>query len=197
MDLYQHLLTFTTEIPLFILAKWFYDMIVAVQSIHKVGIIHADLKPANFLVMPNGDLKLIDFGISKMKQRLSESILAEQEVAMAGTLNFLCPEVVTSIMKQKPSIVNETADIWSLGVIFYYLLYKELPFGRICDKREKMLAIADAKNVLKFPNISRYYPEMFRELTQSCLQYDYRLRPKAGELFEKFPIDMIIPINNR
>lgn len=194
VDLYCHLLTFTAEIPLYTLAKWFYDMICAVVSLHQVGILHADLKPANFLVMADGRLKLTDFGISKLKQRLSESILAEREVVMAGTLNFLCPEAVNSIMQHKPSIMNETADIWSLGVIFYYLLYKELPFGRISDKREKMLAIVDANRALKFPKICRYYPEMFREMCQACLQYDFRCRPKAAELLEKYPIDMIIPI---
>ena len=129
---------------------------------------------------------------------MSESIVAEHEGLMAGTLNLLCPEAVRCLMssqtQQTPYIVNEAADVWSLGVIFYYLLYKELPFGRICDKREKMMAIADARNALKFPKLSRFYPDLLKEMCQACLQYDFRLRPKASELLELFPLNMIIPM---
>lgn len=196
-DLNQYLLTCTKQIPLFTICQFFHDMIKAVEAIHRIGVIHADLKPSNFLVMPDTRLKLTDFGISKIKQRLSDVANNQEppEAVLAGTMNFLCPEVVGSIIHHKTLNINEAVDIWSLGVIFYYLLYKQLPFGHISDKREKMIAIASPNTILTWPPISKFYPKVLQELCMSCLQYQSSRRPKAPELLSLYPMEMIVPVD--
>ncbi|CAM1154309.1 TTK (predicted) [Pycnogonum litorale] len=71
---------------------WFYwhCMIKAVQVIHEAGIIHSDLKPANFIFV-NGKLKLIDFGIASSIQNDTTSVYKQTVV---GTCNYMSPEAI-------------------------------------------------------------------------------------------------------
>lgn len=66
-------------------------MLQAVNYIHQNGVIHSDLKPANFL-MVNGRLKLIDFGIASNIAIDSTSII---KFSQAGTFNYISPEALT------------------------------------------------------------------------------------------------------
>src|SRR5690606_24619499 len=77
---------------------------------HPRKIIHKDLKPANIMLTPQGSVKLIDFGISKLDWQQ-----AMQTVSF-GTPGFAAPEQ----LQGKPS--NERSDIYSFGAIVYYLL---------------------------------------------------------------------------
>jgi serine/threonine-protein kinase len=92
----------------------------AVGEAHAVGIIHRDLKPANlFLCRPPGkapSVKVIDFGISKFKDKDEESALTKTGTAMGSPL-YMSPEQ----MKESKD-VDGRADIWSLSVTLYELL---------------------------------------------------------------------------
>lgn len=90
-DLHKVLLTFKTDIPSFTLMRYWYEMLLAVDFIHQRGVIHSDLKPANFL-MVNGRLKLIDFGIATKINVDATSIVKHSQ---AGTFNYISPEAVT------------------------------------------------------------------------------------------------------
>ena len=66
------------------------QMLQSVNTIHQANIIHADLKPANFLFV-RGNLKLIDFGIARSIEPDRTSVLRETEI---GTLNYISPEAI-------------------------------------------------------------------------------------------------------
>lgn len=83
---------------------------------HRVGILHCDLKPGNVICMADGRVKLMDFGISRL---LSDDVSTE---VMAGTKGFTAPELITR--QQSPTIQS---DIYSLGVLFFYMLTGKLP----------------------------------------------------------------------
>ncbi|KAF5905732.1 dual specificity protein kinase TTK, partial [Clarias magur] len=76
------------------------NMLEAVQTIHKHGIVHSDLKPANFVIV-NASLKLIDFGIANHIQPDMTSVMKDSQV---GTLNYMPPEAIkdTSTQGGKP-----------------------------------------------------------------------------------------------
>ena len=90
-----------------------------VKYLHKYGIVHRDLKPENIMITKqnNSDIiKIMDFGLSK--------IVSSQEklVDGYGTLSYVSPEV----LMRTP--YNKEVDIWSLGIILFYMLCGHLPF---------------------------------------------------------------------
>jgi len=98
-----------------------YYLLLAVQYIHDNGIIHRDLKPENIMIEFTEDghiltVKIIDFGLSKTI--LPNSLSFEQ----CGTLIYIAPEVFFKYG------YNKEVDVWSIGVILYYMLMGELPY---------------------------------------------------------------------
>lgn len=89
-DLHKILQGFRTQIPLYTLLNYWYEMLQAVNYIHQNGVIHSDLKPANFLMI-GGRLKLIDFGIASNIALDSTSII---KFSQAGTFNYISPEAL-------------------------------------------------------------------------------------------------------
>ncbi len=69
------------------------EMLEAVQAVHAAGVIHSDLKPANFVVV-GGAIKLIDFGIASKLNTDQTSIVKESAL---GTLNYMSPEAISRL----------------------------------------------------------------------------------------------------
>lgn len=90
-DLHHVLQSYESIIPCYTLVTYFHQMLLCVKYIHQNGIIHSDLKPANFLIV-NGRLKLIDFGIASSIATDETSII---KFSQAGTYNFISPESLT------------------------------------------------------------------------------------------------------
>lgn len=89
-DLHKILQGYRTHIPLYTLMTYWHQMLQAVHYIHQNGVIHQDLKPANFLMI-DGRLKLIDFGIASNIAIDSTSII---KFSQAGTFNYISPEAL-------------------------------------------------------------------------------------------------------
>jgi serine/threonine-protein kinase len=97
------------------------QMADALGAVWQAGLVHRDIKPDNILVGPNGNAKLIDFGLAK-----AEALEATRERTgpeLAGTAAYLAPE-----QAKDASVVDHRADIYSLGVTLYEALTGRLPF---------------------------------------------------------------------
>ena len=94
----------------------------ALQYAHERGIIHRDIKPANIMVGQDGVVKVADFGLAKMAEG-GHSGLTRSGMAM-GTLHYMAPEALTL-----GSAVDQRADIYAVGVMFYHMLAGRLPQG--------------------------------------------------------------------
>jgi tRNA A-37 threonylcarbamoyl transferase component Bud32/tetratricopeptide (TPR) repeat protein len=108
----------------------------AVAFAHAHLIVHRDLKPTNILVKENGEVRLLDFGIARLLQPES---LHDLHLTRAGsralTPLFAAPEQFTS----QP--ITVATDIYSLGVLLYWLLYERSPYEL---KRESLAELEDA-----------------------------------------------------
>ncbi|MBN2090885.1 PD40 domain-containing protein [candidate division KSB1 bacterium] len=109
------------------------------QQAHSAGIIHRDIKPENIMITPEGLVKVMDFGLAKLKlnkyfptqtenqpatdDKISPSVLT----GIYGTSAYMSPEQID----KEP--VDERTDIYSLGVIFYEMLTSHKPFQGVDD----------------------------------------------------------------
>ncbi|CAK73457.1 unnamed protein product (macronuclear) [Paramecium tetraurelia] len=96
----------------------FLQIAKGVKALHEQKIIHRDIKPANIL-RSDGIYKLSDFGFAIFENDF-ESIVKRFSV---GTPVYMAPETVQS------NCYSEKSDIWSLGVVLYLMVYKEIPFN--------------------------------------------------------------------
>jgi|EP00427_Karlodinium_veneficum_P018326 serine/threonine protein kinase len=98
------------------------QMLAGVQFLHASGYIHRDIKPNNFVLDSDDDVKIIDFGLC-VQWKPNGRRLYQQ----CGTHGFMSPE-----MCKGTGYTNKT-DMWSLGVAIFYLLEGHLPFDRDSD----------------------------------------------------------------
>ncbi|KAJ8411481.1 hypothetical protein AAFF_G00162890 [Aldrovandia affinis] len=153
------------------------NMLEAVHTIHKHGIVHSDLKPANFVIV-NASLKLIDFGISNRIHPDVTSIVKDSQV---GTLNYMPPEAIkdpSSWLKAK-DLISPKGDVWSLGCILYCMTYGKTPFQKITNQFTKMHAIVDPSHDIDFPDITE---RDLLDVLKSCLIRNPKLRISITEL---------------
>ena len=113
-----------------ILSETFRQIILAVQYLHKIGICHRDLKPENICFLNLGDMdnnivKIIDFGLGKIID------IKEKLKSIVGSELYMAPEVLNGQY-------NEKCDIWSLGVILYFLVAGRPPFLGQSDSERKL-----------------------------------------------------------
>jgi eukaryotic-like serine/threonine-protein kinase len=86
---------------------------------HAHGLLHRDVKPANVIVLPDGRVKIVDFGIARLADRDTRLTKAD---ALLGTFHYIAPE------RLKGEASDGRADIWSAGIMLYEMVSGKLPF---------------------------------------------------------------------
>ncbi|HVM49759.1 MAG TPA: serine/threonine-protein kinase, partial [Candidatus Acidoferrum sp.] len=104
----------------------------ALQFAHDEGILHRDIKPENILLDARGRVKIADFGIAKLVGEAKDKITLTASGMAVGTPHYMAPEQL-----EHPQDVDQRADIYSLGVVFYEMLTGELPIGRFAPPSQK------------------------------------------------------------
>jgi len=113
----------------------FRQVLLAVQHAHANLVIHRDLKPANILVTPQGEVRLLDFGIAKLLEAEGDAIPESELTRQAGrslTPRYASPEQLSG----QPLTI--ACDVYSLGVVFYELLCGERPYELKVDSAAQL-----------------------------------------------------------
>jgi serine/threonine protein kinase len=88
------------------------------QSAHVNGIIHRDIKPANLFLLRNGEIKVLDFGIARVRETLATGAHTTGSGMLLGTPAFMAPEQAMG----KASEVDARADIWAIGATLFAMI---------------------------------------------------------------------------
>eukprot|EP01130_Rhizamoeba_saxonica_P017088 TRINITY_DN8125_c0_g1_i2.p1 TRINITY_DN8125_c0_g1~~TRINITY_DN8125_c0_g1_i2.p1 ORF type:complete len:416 (-),score=84.98 TRINITY_DN8125_c0_g1_i2:92-1339(-) len=143
-------------------------------------IIHYDLKPGNILFDGNGQVKITDFGLSKVLEEDTDNM--ELTSQGAGTYWYLPPECFE--IGQSPVMISPKVDVWSCGIILYQMLYGRKPFGdNQSQKRILEHNIISRDAVVEFPANPKV-PDDAKEFIRSCLTPNQNDRPTVSDIIK-------------
>jgi len=139
-----------------------------INYLHHFGIIHRDLKPENIMMSDktqNSIIKIVDFGLSKVLG------IFEKSDEAYGTLAYAAPEVI------KKTAYNKTVDIWSLGVILYFIMSGYFPFNDKNNNLQKIAMDIISGEIKFFGNSwNRADNDNTKDLILRCLERDVNKR---------------------
>lgn len=152
----------------------------ALSAAHERGIVHRDLKPANVMITAGGRVNILDFGLAKVRKPEPVVGIADRTTTAwahddqwAGTLHYMSPEQL------RGERVDQSTDIFSLGIVLYQLMTGRRPFE---GETIASLAASILTDVAVAP--SRLRPELPRrldEIVARCLEKDRALRIQSAE----------------
>ena len=144
-------------------------IIAGVDAIHAQHIIHRDLKPANIYITNQGEIKILDFGLSKLIDFTSITSTG----AEIGSPLYMSPEQVRDSKN-----IDYRSDYYALGVILYELLSKHHPYGTIQSRTELFYKIVNEPPI----SIRQYVPTIpnaIDNLITSLLEKENYKRPNS------------------
>ncbi len=151
----------------------------ALVAAHKLGIVHRDIKPENIMILPDGYVKVLDFGLAKFTgtdknfaaspDAATASLIQTKAGLILGTVNYMSPEQL------RGKAVDERADIWSLGIILFEMLAGRRPF--VGETVSDVIAAVIERPLPSFADLSVNVPEEIEKIVSECL------KKKADERF--------------
>ena len=129
----------------------FTQVLSAIKYAHSKGLVHRDIKPANILITPEGNAKVLDFGIA---QQSSEDSGLTKTGVQVGTVSYMSPEQVNA------EKVDKLSDIYSLGVTLFQMAVGKAPYAGQTNQFKIQLSIVSNP----FPKAKHHYPSVSDKL---------------------------------
>ena len=174
------------------------ELILSIESIHKLDCIHRDIKPDNILIDSTGHIKLSDFGLAKISEKIFENrhdinsntiYHHNKNYSCVGTAYYIAPEVLNK-KGYGPEI-----DWWSAGIIFYEMLIGYAPF---CSKdtSEVCYKVLNWKKFFKIPSKVKISSEAEDLIIKLINNSNKRLGKNGADEIKKHPFFNGLDWNN-
>ena len=157
------------------------EIALAMAAAHKEGIVHRDLKPDNVMLTAHADsargerVKLLDFGIAKLRPGLGMAKSQTVVGTVMGTLWYMSPEQL-----KNTADVDERADTYSLGAVLYQLLAGQPPFR--ANSEAELIALNLTQTPASLCTLVPDAPKFLTDLIDRMLLKDPRARPSMLEV---------------
>ncbi|MGN0974787.1 MAG: Stk1 family PASTA domain-containing Ser/Thr kinase, partial [Gemmiger sp.] len=145
------------------------QVLSALSHAHSKGIVHRDVKPQNIMLLADGSIKMMDFGIARFSRAQNQTV-SDKAI---GSVHYISPE------QAKGDHTDARTDIYSVGVMLYEMLSGRLPFDgngavsiaikQISDKPTPLAEVA--------PNV----PEGLRQITERAMEKDPKDRYQSAQ----------------
>jgi serine/threonine protein kinase len=153
----------------------------ALSEAHRSGITHRDLKPANIMIRPKGRVKILDFGLAKLREtdrtEAAGSELPTMSVTMegkiVGTVGYMSPE------QAEGKAVDHRSDIFSLGILLYEMITGRQPFRG--DTRMSVLSSIIKDEPQPVTAINQDLPHHLSRIIGRCLAKEPDLRYQSTQ----------------
>jgi serine/threonine-protein kinase len=150
MDLDDYLFTIELHdgrIPIERVLSIFEPIVRTLETAHAEGILHRDLKPANIFLLEGGGVRLLDFGLARLKQ----SIPLTAPGTVMGSPSFMAPEAWQGVS----DLMDARVDVYSLGVVLFRVLTGKLPFAGTSMQEKFRSATSSAR-----PSLRKFRPDL-------------------------------------
>ncbi|XP_070079141.1 myotonin-protein kinase isoform X4 [Equus przewalskii] len=183
-DLLTLLSKFGERIPAEMARFYLAEIVMAIDSVHRLGYVHRDIKPDNILLDRCGHIRLADFG-SCLKLRADGTV---RSLVAVGTPDYLSPEILQAVGGGPGTgSYGPECDWWALGVFAYEMFYGQTPFYAE-STAETYGKIVHYKEHLSLPVADAGVPEEARDLIQRLLcPPETRLGREGAGDFQKHP----------
>ena len=149
------------------------QVLSALQHAHAKGIIHRDVKPQNIMLLADGSIKMMDFGIARFSRAQSQTV-SDKAI---GSVHYISPE------QAKGERTDARTDIYSVGVMLYEMLSGKLPFDGDGAVSIAIMQISDKARPLA--EVAPDVPEGIRQITEKAMEKDPAKRfQSAAEMLD-------------
>src|SRR5262245_34535875 len=153
----------------------------ALAAAHQAGIVHRDIKPENIMLRPDGYVKVLDFGIAKLAEQEVPATMPREEAlllvetnlgAVLGTVRYMSPEQACG------EHVDQSTDIWTLGVVLYEMLTGQTPFTG--DTPGEVMSSILEKEALPLTHYIAHAPAELQQIISKTLRKDRSQRYRSA-----------------
>jgi len=144
-----------------------------VEAAHEAGVIHRDLKPANVVVTPDGEVKVLDFGLAKPTgldaegESTTDNVLTTEKGRLLGTPTYMAPE------QARGKSIDKRVDVWAFGCVLYECLTGKRAYGGETISDVLVAVLEKEPDLAALPSTT---PPRLRVLLERCLRKDPRRR---------------------